>query len=198
MGLVDGYQSWQSRSRGVKEGRLLLREGRRVLRKYGARLQPAQLAKVRFKFSEATSLGFEFFGTQATLDAKGVAILQSEVGKAAETIAALEKAGAAQSMRARIGELKISLNNYATTTEAYIKYQQQVHDLYVNKIAPQTKDMQASTAEARTQLQAAFSEARMFSDSSIGRTVKVQEIIGALTLVITNYKHVFGFVIMPF
>jgi methyl-accepting chemotaxis protein len=121
--------------------------------------------------------------TQATLDAKGVAILQSEVGKAAETIAALEKAGAAQSMRARIGELKISLNNYATTTEAYIKYQQQVHDLYVNKIAPQTKDMQASTAEARAQLQAAFSEARMFSDSSIGRTVKVQEIIGALTLV---------------
>jgi methyl-accepting chemotaxis protein len=121
--------------------------------------------------------------TQATLDAKGVAILQSEVGKAAETIKTLEKAGGAQSMRARIGELKISLNNYAATTEAYIKYQQQVHDLYVNKIAPQTKDMQASTAEARSQLQAAFGEARMFTDSSIGRTVKIQEIIGALTLV---------------
>jgi methyl-accepting chemotaxis protein len=121
--------------------------------------------------------------TQATLDAKGLAILQSEVGKAAETITALEKAGGAQSMRARIGELKISLNNYAGTAEAYIKYQQQVHDLYVNKIGPQIKDMQTATAEARAQLQAAFNEARMFTNSSIGRTVKIQEIIGALTLV---------------
>jgi methyl-accepting chemotaxis protein len=121
--------------------------------------------------------------TQATLDAKGLAILQSEVGKAAETITALEKAGGAQSMRARIGELKISLNNYAGTAEAYIKYQQQVHDLYVNKIGPQIKDMQTATAEARAQLQAAFNEARMFTNSSIGRTVKIQEIIGALTLI---------------
>jgi methyl-accepting chemotaxis protein len=32
-------------------------------------------------------------------------------------------------------------------------------------------------------LQAAFNEARMFTNSSIGRTVKIQEIIGALTLV---------------
>jgi Carboxypeptidase regulatory-like domain/TonB-dependent Receptor Plug Domain/TonB dependent receptor len=36
----------------------------------------AQLAKVRFKFSEATSLGFEFFGTQATLDPEGAAFAQ--------------------------------------------------------------------------------------------------------------------------
>jgi methyl-accepting chemotaxis protein len=121
--------------------------------------------------------------TQATLDAKGGAILASEVAKAAETIATLERAGGAQSMRARIGELKISLNNYATTADAYIKFQQQVRDLYVNKIAPQTKEMQASTAEARAQLLASFDEARALTDSSIGRTVRIQEIIGALTLV---------------
>jgi hypothetical protein len=31
----------------------------------------AELGKVRYKFSDATSLGFEFFGTQATLDPEG-------------------------------------------------------------------------------------------------------------------------------
>jgi len=51
--------------------------------------------------------------TQATLDPKGLAILASEVGKAAEMIAALEAAGGAQSMRARVGQLKVSLNDYA-------------------------------------------------------------------------------------
>lgn len=36
----------------------------------------AELAKVRYKFSDATSLGFEFFGTQATLDPEGSAFAQ--------------------------------------------------------------------------------------------------------------------------
>ncbi|HKD77251.1 MAG TPA: MCP four helix bundle domain-containing protein, partial [Ktedonobacterales bacterium] len=85
--------------------------------------------------------------TQATLDPKGLAILASEVGKAAEIIASLEAAGGAQSMRARVGQLKVSLNDYAATAESYIKHQQQVHDVYVNKIAPQVKEMQATTAK---------------------------------------------------
>ena len=36
----------------------------------------AELAKVRYRFSDATSLGFEFFGTQATLDPEGAAFGQ--------------------------------------------------------------------------------------------------------------------------
>jgi hypothetical protein len=122
--------------------------------------------------------------TQATLDPKGLAILASEVGKAAEMIAALEAAGGAQSMRARVGQLKVSLNDYATTAESYIKHQQQVHDLYVNKITPQVKEMQAATAKARTQLQASFEDARTSTESSIGITVRIQEIIAALTLLV--------------
>ena len=55
--------------------------------------------------------------TQATLDPKGLAILASEVGKAAEIIAALEAAGGAQSLRARVGQLKVLLNEYASTAE---------------------------------------------------------------------------------
>ncbi len=47
MGLVTEYQAWRSRGRGIKEARLLLREGRRVLRKYSHRLSAEQAAKVR-------------------------------------------------------------------------------------------------------------------------------------------------------
>jgi methyl-accepting chemotaxis protein len=122
--------------------------------------------------------------TQATLDPKGLAILASEVGKALETIASLEAAEGARSMRARVGQLKVSLNAYATAANSYIKHQQEVHDLYVNKIAPQVKAMQATAEKARVQLQASFSDARTSTESSIASTVRLQEIIAALTLLI--------------
>jgi methyl-accepting chemotaxis protein len=122
--------------------------------------------------------------TQATLDPKGLAILASEVGKAAEIIAALEAAGGAQSLRARVGQLKVLLNEYASTAESFIKHQQQVHELYVDKIAPQIKEMQAATAKARAQLQAAFNDARTSTENSIASTVTIQEIIAALALLI--------------
>jgi methyl-accepting chemotaxis protein len=134
-------------------------------------------------YAELLAVRVANWRTQATLDPKGVAILASEVGKAKETIATLEKSGGAQSMRARIGDLKVSLSSYAATAEAFIKHQQRVSDLYVNNIAPRTKEMQAVTATARAQLQAAFGEARASTDGSIGRTVTIQEIIAALTLV---------------
>ena len=122
--------------------------------------------------------------TQATLDSKGLAILTSEVGKASETIAALEGAAGGQALRARVGQLKTVLADYASTSEAYIKHQQQVSDLYVNKIAPQAKAMQAAAEKARVQLQTSFGEARTATESSIARTVTIQEIIAALTLLI--------------
>jgi hypothetical protein len=46
--------------------------------------------------------------------------LTSEVGKASETIAALEGAAGAQALRARVGQLKTVLTDYASTSEAYI------------------------------------------------------------------------------
>jgi methyl-accepting chemotaxis protein len=122
--------------------------------------------------------------TQATLDPKGLAILASDVGKAAETIAALEVAAGAQAMRTEIGQLKVSLTNYAATAESYIKHQQEVHDLYVNKIAPQVKEMQAVAEKARLALQASFGDARTSTESSIANTVRLQEIIAALTLLV--------------
>ena len=44
---LDAYQSWRNRQRAIKEARLLLREARRVLRKYAHRLTPEQTVKVR-------------------------------------------------------------------------------------------------------------------------------------------------------
>ena len=47
MDLLTEYRAWKSRQRGMKEARLLLREGRRVLRKYSHRLTGEQQAKVK-------------------------------------------------------------------------------------------------------------------------------------------------------
>jgi len=47
VGALDDYRAWRSRDRGIKEARLLLREGRRVLRKYSHRLTAEQSAKVK-------------------------------------------------------------------------------------------------------------------------------------------------------
>src|SRR5262245_52969225 len=44
MDLLSEYRAWKTRQRGMKEARLLLREARRVTRKYGSRL-PAEAAK---------------------------------------------------------------------------------------------------------------------------------------------------------
>jgi len=41
------YRAWKSRQRGLKEARLLLREGRRVLRKYSHRLTAEQQSRVK-------------------------------------------------------------------------------------------------------------------------------------------------------
>jgi len=45
--VLTEYRAWRSRQRGLKEARLLLREGRRVLRKYSHRLSGEQSAKVK-------------------------------------------------------------------------------------------------------------------------------------------------------
>ena len=122
--------------------------------------------------------------TQATLDPKGPAILTSEFGKASDTITALEAAGGAQSLRVRVGQLKISPGGYVQTADSYIKHQQYVRDLQINKVAPQIKEMQASAGKARAQLLADFGNARASTEHSIASTITIQEIIAVLTLLV--------------
>lgn len=71
-------------------------------------------------YAQLLSVRVANWRTQATLDPKGLAILASEVGKASETLAALEASAGARSMRARVGELKMSLAAYAQAAESYI------------------------------------------------------------------------------
>jgi methyl-accepting chemotaxis protein len=132
-------------------------------------------------YMQMLSVGVANWRTQATLDPKGPAILASNVSKASETIAALETAPGAQPLRARVGQLKVVLAEYAATSDSYIKHQQEVADLYSNKIAPQIKTMQVAIAKARSQLQGTLSEARVSTEGAIKRTVTVQQIIAALT-----------------
>jgi methyl-accepting chemotaxis protein len=134
-------------------------------------------------YMQMLSVGVANWRTQATLDPKGPAILASNVSKASETIAALETAPGAQPLRARVGQLKVVLAEYAATSDSYIKHQQEVADLYSNKIAPQIKTMQVAIAKARTQLQETLGQARVSTDGAIARTVTVQQIIAVLTFV---------------
>ncbi len=135
-------------------------------------------------YAQLLSVRVANWRTQATLDPKGLAILASEVGKASETLAALEASAGARSMRARVGELKMSLAAYAQAAESYIKHQQQVRNLQIDQIAPKIKEMQAVVAGARAQLQSGFADAGTTADSSIASTITIQEIIAALTLLV--------------
>jgi signal peptidase I len=47
VGIVGDYQTWRNRQRAIKEARLLLREARRVVRKYAVKLGEQTTAKVR-------------------------------------------------------------------------------------------------------------------------------------------------------
>ena len=47
MDVVDRYDAWKVRRRGLKEAELLLREGRRVYRKYAVRLKPEAAVQVK-------------------------------------------------------------------------------------------------------------------------------------------------------
>jgi signal peptidase I len=47
MDLLTEYRAWKNRQRGIKEARLLLREARRIMRKYAHRLTPEATVKVR-------------------------------------------------------------------------------------------------------------------------------------------------------
>jgi signal peptidase I len=47
MDLLTEYRAWKNRQRSIKEARLLLREARRVMRKYAHRLSPEATVKVR-------------------------------------------------------------------------------------------------------------------------------------------------------
>jgi HAMP domain-containing protein len=135
-------------------------------------------------YMQMLSVGVANWRTQATLDPKGPAILASNVGKASETIAALESAPGAQALRARVGQLKIVLADYAATSASYIKHQQEVADVYINKSVPHIKQMQDTIGKARAQLHEAFGESQAATERSIASTVTAQKVIAVLTLLI--------------
>jgi methyl-accepting chemotaxis protein len=121
--------------------------------------------------------------TQATLDPKGIAGLADAVKAANATMAAIEGASAGQTFKSQIDSLKAVTADYAATARDYITRQQQVADLYVNKVAPQTKQMQATMEKASVSLQSGFDDARNSTAESIASTTTLQEIIAALALV---------------
>ena len=100
--------------------------------------------------------------------------MTSEIGKATETIAALEGAAGAQALRARVGQLKTVLADYASTSEAEIKHQQQVQRPLRQQDRAASQAMQAAAEKARVQLQTSFDDTRSATESSITRTVTIQ------------------------
>ena len=122
--------------------------------------------------------------TQAVLDPNGIVLLKTNVERANNSIAALEKAETAQSVKSLIGPLKGSVVEYAAATEVTVKNMVKTGDLYRKEIAPQIRQMQATIATVKTQLQKEFADTKTVVEVGIASTVTIQEIIVALTFLL--------------
>ena len=134
--------------------------------------------------AQLLSLRIANWRTQATLDPKGLAGLADQLKAANATMTTIEGSAAGQAMKAQIDALKTVTADYAATAQTYITHQQKVADAYVNKIAPQIEQTQATLSKVVAEQHANFDAARNGTSGMIASTVTLQQTIAGLTLVL--------------
>jgi methyl-accepting chemotaxis protein len=107
--------------------------------------------------------------------------LKEAIAKVMAMVASLQT-NAPSDVRALVGPLKTAVADFHTTVEGAVAHEHETHDLYANKVAPQIAQMQATIAKAREQLQDNFSATKTDVEGSIGTTMLLQKIIGAVAL----------------
>ena len=134
--------------------------------------------------SELLQVRIANWRTQAVLDPNGIVTLKTNVEKATNSIAALEKTETAQNVQSLIGPLKSSIAEYAAATEVTVKNMVKTGDLYRKEIAPQIRQMQATIGTVKTELQKEFADTKTAVEEGIASTVTIQEIIVGLTFLL--------------
>ena len=133
--------------------------------------------------TELMEARFANLRAQSTPDPRRMAELSAAITKALATIAELEKTGS-EEIRGRVDPLRAALKEFGATSPAYISHVKQAADIFVDKVAPQISDMQATAEKLSHEFQQNFANTRASVDGSIAGTVVNQEIIGVLALLI--------------
>jgi len=120
----------------------------------------------------------------ATRDPAGVATFKTNLGKAQQQIAALDKADPPQAVRAALGPVKTSLAAYAAAFETASTNLLLGDELYKTEVRKLTTGSLEAIATAEASLQKAYDETRIETDSTIASTITTQEFVAGLAFLL--------------
>jgi methyl-accepting chemotaxis protein len=120
----------------------------------------------------------------ATRDPKGTATFKTNVGKAQQQIAALEKADLPQGVRALVGAVKAALAGYAAAFETASTNLLLGDELYRTDVRNLTVGSLESIATAEASLRQAYDETKTETDGTIASTITTQEFVAGLAFLL--------------
>jgi methyl-accepting chemotaxis protein len=120
----------------------------------------------------------------ATSDPKGPATFKTNVEKAGEAVAALEKTASADRLAAAIAPVKAALADYAASFDALSAGMLQSDDLFENAIRATNVKIDEQQATIRKSLVASMNDTKTDTDNAISNTTTVQETLAAVGLLL--------------
>jgi methyl-accepting chemotaxis protein len=120
----------------------------------------------------------------ATRDPKGLATFKTNVGKAREEIAELDKAGLPPNLAALLAPVKAGVAKYADAFEKASAGLLLGDELYYKAVTPLTKSAVEKTEALRSSIEGAFFETTTEANDRISSTVSMQEIVAVLAVLL--------------
>jgi methyl-accepting chemotaxis protein len=120
----------------------------------------------------------------ATRDPKGVATFKTNVSKAQQQIATLDKADLPQAIRALVGSIKASLAGYVAAFETASTNLLLGDELYRGEVAKLTVGSIETIATAEASLRQAYDETKTETDGTIASTITAQEFVAGLAFLL--------------
>ncbi len=122
--------------------------------------------------------------TLATHEAKGLDTFKTNVGKAQQQIAELEKAALPASLAALLPAVKAGVAKYADAFDKTAPNLLLSDELYYKAITPPTLHAIAELEKARTSIGAAFKQTTAETDARIGGAITTQEMVAGLAVLL--------------
>jgi methyl-accepting chemotaxis protein len=120
----------------------------------------------------------------ATHEARGPETFRSNLAKAREVMANLERASLPAEAQASIKPVRDILDQYAASFELAATDILRINELHNDQMLPRLTEMQRQIDTAEGRLRAEFAAARDSADATIAATINVQEVVGALAMVL--------------
>ena len=116
----------------------------------------------------------------ALRDTKGPANFRTNVDRASQRLAALEKSPQATELRATLAPVKTSLGIYKSAFETTSAAMLQADEIYHKSLAPLIVDSIAKLKVAETALKKDYKDSRSQAEATIDGTTSMQEIVGGV------------------